>query len=131
MRHIGRLVIMPSFYLSSFSLSSQERRRKKRKSGRFSFCSSQLQRIWLTLSRLKPTDLQLFAGVFSVVMVTSFMHVASTILPFRVEGILVSNQAGCLLFFFYLRSFPFSTYCVVHNRICIVIMKYVIGKAFG
>lgn len=23
------------------------------------------------------------------------------------------------------------SYCVVHNRICIVIMKYVIGKAFG
>ena len=101
MRHIGRLVIMPSFYLSSFSLSSQKRRRKKRKSDRFSFCSSRLQRIWIRLSRLKPTDLQLFAGVFPVVMFTLFLHVACTILLFRVEGILVSNQARCLLFFLF------------------------------
>lgn len=74
---------------------------EKRKPDRFSFCSSRLQRIWIRLSQLKPTDLQLFAGVFPVVMVTSFVHLACTIRLFRVEGILVSNQAGCLLFFWF------------------------------
>ena len=108
---------------------------EKRKPDRFSFCSSRLQRIWIRLSQLKPTDLQLFAGVFPVVMVTSFVHLACTIRLFRVEGILVSNQAGCLLFFLiwghFLSLLIGCSYCLVHNRICIVIMKYVIGKAFG
>ena len=123
--------------LSQFvsSLFSKKEKKKKGKPDRFSFCSSRRQRIWIRLSRLKPTDLQFSLRAFSrqswLLRFCTWLA-RSFFLELRVFWFRTKPDA-CFFFIWghFLSLLIGCSYCVVHNRICIVIIKYVISKAFG